>query len=265
MSGCFRSTSIVCPSASSRTRIQARPEATTTAKETPMSEPGIRISNVLLTFSPADLLPFPFRWHPCLQATSNLASSAALNHICILRYQSETARDQLCDSICNSSAKQCPVESRAARFLMGIRSLPSPPAPSTPAVRAAMRGNQRRDTRPELALRSALHARGIRFRVDFPIRPADGVRPIRPDIVFSRAKLAVFVDGCFWHGCPEHGTQPSRNSAYWTAKLERNVERDHRHDALLDEAGWTVVRVWEHEAWHDIAVERIEHHLATIR
>lgn len=128
-----------------------------------------------------------------------------------------------------------------------------------------MRGNQRRDTRPELALRSALHARGMRYRVDFPIRPATGIRPIRPDIVFTRAKIAVFVDGCFWHGCPDHGTKPARNSHYWTAKLERNIQRDHRNNALLEEAGWTVVRIWEHEASNDAVIERVVHQAAHIR
>lgn len=128
-----------------------------------------------------------------------------------------------------------------------------------------MRGNQRRDTRPELALRSALHARGMRYRVDLPIRPATGARPIRPDIVFTRAKIAVFVDGCFWHGCPDHGTKPTRNADYWTAKLERNIERDRRNNALLEEAGWTVIRIWEHEASHDAVIKRVAHQVACIK
>jgi DNA mismatch endonuclease (patch repair protein) len=110
-----------------------------------------------------------------------------------------------------------------------------------------MQGNRRRDTRPERALRSAVFARGLRYRADHPIRAAEGVRPIRADLVFTAVKLAVFVDGCFWHSCPDHGTRPTRNSHYWDAKLERNVERDRRYDALLADAGWTVVRVWEHE------------------
>lgn len=109
-----------------------------------------------------------------------------------------------------------------------------------------MKGNRKRDTAPERALRSALFARGLRYRVDHPIRAAEGVRPIRADVVFVAARLAVFVDGCFWHGCPDHGTRPTRNSHYWDAKLQRNVERDRRHDLLLAEAGWTVVRIWEH-------------------
>ena len=97
---------------------------------------------------------------------------------------------------------------------------------------------------------------GLRFRVDYPVRVADQIRPIRPDIVFTRAKLAVFVDGCFWHGCPEHGTHPQRNSRYWTAKLARNQDRDRRYNVLLATSGWTVVRVWEHET-PDHAAEQI--------
>ncbi|MDQ2631645.1 MAG: very short patch repair endonuclease [Actinomycetota bacterium] len=110
-----------------------------------------------------------------------------------------------------------------------------------------MQGNRRRDTRPERRVRSALFALGLRFRVDYPIRVATQSRPIHADIVFTRAKLAVFVDGCFWHGCPDHGTSPQRNSRYWTAKLARNKDRDQRYDAHLATAGWTVVRIWEHE------------------
>lgn len=93
--------------------------------------------------------------------------------------------------------------------------------------------------------------------MDFPIRPVPEARPIRPDIVFPRAKLAVFIDGCFWHSCPWHGTQPSRNAAYWTAKLKRNVARDRRHDALLAAADWAVLRVWEHEGPRE-AADRIK-------
>lgn len=97
----------------------------------------------------------------------------------------------------------------------------------------------------------------MRYRVDLPIRPAAAARPIRPDIVFERARLAVFVDGCFWHVCPWHGTQPSRNALYWTEKLKRNVARDRRHDALLAAANWTVLRVWEHESVRE-AADRIQ-------
>jgi DNA mismatch endonuclease (patch repair protein) len=121
------------------------------------------------------------------------------------------------------------------------------PLPSSPAVSAAMRGNRRRDTKPELRIRSILHAQGLRYRVDFPITLGD-VR-VRPDIVFTKQRVAVFVDGCFFHACPEHGTQPKRNVDYWQAKLQRNIERDRRVSATLRAADWTVVRIWEHEPW----------------
>jgi DNA mismatch endonuclease, patch repair protein len=107
-----------------------------------------------------------------------------------------------------------------------------------------MQGNRKRDTRPELALRSELHRRGLRYRID--AKPLVGLR-CRADIVFRRQMVAVFVDGCFWHGCPEHGTSPRTNPSYWSAKIARNVERDRRNDAELSAAGWAVVRVWEHE------------------
>jgi DNA mismatch endonuclease (patch repair protein) len=106
---------------------------------------------------------------------------------------------------------------------------------------------RRRDTKPERAIRSLLHAQGFRFRVDLPIR-IDGLRPIRPDIVFTRRRVAVFCDGCFWHGCPEHGLRTGvRNGYYWDPKIAGNVERDWRQTAALEGAGWRVVRFWEHE------------------
>jgi DNA mismatch endonuclease (patch repair protein) len=107
-----------------------------------------------------------------------------------------------------------------------------------------MQGNRGRDTRPEVALRSALHAQGLRFRKHVP--PVPGLR-CRADVVFPRQRVAVFVDGCFWHRCPDHGVSPKTNSPYWKAKLDRNVARDRRNDAALAAAGWTIVRVWEHE------------------
>jgi DNA mismatch endonuclease (patch repair protein) len=124
-----------------------------------------------------------------------------------------------------------------------------------------MAANRRRDTGPELALRSILHATGLRYRVDFPII-VDGVR-IRPDIVFRARRLAVFVDGCFWHSCPEHATQPRSNSAYWKPKLASTVQRDHRQTLLLRKAGWTVLRIWEHELAADAAAAVI-HQLAAL-
>jgi len=117
-----------------------------------------------------------------------------------------------------------------------------------------MQGNRGKDTRPEIALRSALHRRGLRFFKNR--RPLPDVR-CRADIVFPGARVAVFVDGCFWHRCPVHGVSPTANRAYWHAKLDRNVARDRRNDGVLAEAGWRVVRVWEHDDPHR-AAEHIE-------
>ena len=118
------------------------------------------------------------------------------------------------------------------------------PMPSTAAATAVMRGNRSRDTTPEVRLRSALHRRGLRFRKHVAI--ATAARPVRPDVVFPRQRVAVFVDGCFWHGCPEHGTWPAANSAYWTRKLDRNQERDRETTRRLTDDGWVVLRFWEH-------------------
>ncbi len=108
-----------------------------------------------------------------------------------------------------------------------------------------MRGNRRHDTGPELRIRRALHAAGLRYRVDLPVVNPTG--RVRVDVAFTRPQVAVFVDGCFWHGCPEHGTSPRANSDYWQAKLARNRERDRRNDRGLLGAGWRVIRIWEHE------------------
>jgi DNA mismatch endonuclease (patch repair protein) len=109
-----------------------------------------------------------------------------------------------------------------------------------------MQANRRSDTKPEIALRKALHARGYRYRKDFRLDLPGGVR-VRPDIVFTARKVAVFVDGCFWHVCPVHGREPTSNEWYWTPKLRRNIERDRTADAALTASGWQVVRLWEHE------------------
>ena len=118
------------------------------------------------------------------------------------------------------------------------------PHPSSTAASATMRANRRRDTGPERRLRSALHRQGWRFRVDMPINA--GGRKVRPDIVFTKRRVAIFVDGCFWHGCLEHGGQPRSNASYWNAKLMRNIQRDQEDSRDLESAGWKVVRVWEH-------------------
>ncbi|MFD2792922.1 very short patch repair endonuclease [Promicromonospora vindobonensis] len=112
----------------------------------------------------------------------------------------------------------------------------------------------RRDTKPELLLRRELHSRGLRYRVDAPL---PGMTRRRADILFTRRHLAIFVDGCFWHSCPEHGTSPANNGAWWSEKLRRNVERDRQTDAHLRALGWAVIRVWEHEDM-SAAADRIE-------
>ncbi len=129
------------------------------------------------------------------------------------------------------------------------RSLPhmisrAPPA-SSYVARRTMEANRRCETRPERLLRSALHRRGLRFRKDRRLRV--GSRWVRPDIVFGPTRVAVFVDGCFWHRCPMHSTSPRANAAFWEAKFDRNVARDRADDLALEEAGWMVIRVWEHE------------------
>lgn len=102
---------------------------------------------------------------------------------------------------------------------------------------------KRRDNEAELAVRRLLHAAGYRYRVHHPV-PGLPRRTI--DIAFTRAKVAVFIDGCFWHGCPEHGTQPKSNRAWWMAKLEANTRRDQDTSAHLSREGWIVIRAWEH-------------------
>ncbi|MFF3063517.1 very short patch repair endonuclease [Oerskovia sp. NPDC057915] len=115
---------------------------------------------------------------------------------------------------------------------------------SSQAAHRRMQANRRRDTAPELALRRAAHALGLRYRVDArPIRDLNR----RADMVFPGAEVAVFVDGCFWHGCPQHGTNAKQNAAFWSAKIAQNRTRDADTNTRLEQAGWIVVRVWEHE------------------
>ena len=129
------------------------------------------------------------------------------------------------------------------------------PTRSSAVASATMRANRRRDTKPELRLRSALHRRGWRFRVDFPIVTTG--RKVRPDLVFPKRKVAVFVDGCFWHSCPAHGQRPKANAPYWEHKLNLNKDRDLADTRALLNDGWEVVRVWEHEPT-DRAVTMVE-------
>lgn len=122
-----------------------------------------------------------------------------------------------------------------------------------------MSANRRRDTSIELALRRALHARGFRFRVDFaPVNPRR-----RADVVFTSRRIAIFVDGCFWHGCPLHYVAPKTNAAFWEAKVDRNRERDRQADLELKLAGWTSLRIWEHVPVED-AVRAVESKLNSV-
>jgi len=121
-------------------------------------------------------------------------------------------------------------------------------------VSKRMSAARRRDTAAEIALRRELHGRGLRYRVAFPV-PGQRRRTI--DIAFTRARVAVFVDGCFWHGCPDHGTKPRANSDWWARKFGANQARDRDTDRLLAAMDWTVVRVWEHEPV-DEAAARVE-------
>jgi DNA mismatch endonuclease (patch repair protein) len=124
---------------------------------------------------------------------------------------------------------------------------------SSPAVRRSMQSNRPRNTAPEVALRSALHRAGLRF---FKHRRPVAALRCEADIIFPGSRVAVFIDGCFWHGCPQHGTFPKTNAEWWAAKLEATRTRDLKNERALTAAGWTVLRVWEHESTAD-AVARI--------
>jgi DNA mismatch endonuclease (patch repair protein) len=119
-----------------------------------------------------------------------------------------------------------------------------PATPISEEVSRRMARTRGRDTAPELAIRRILHARGLRYFVDRA--PIQGLRR-RADVVFPRARVAVYVDGCFFHGCPQHGTWPKHNAEFWRDKIETNRARDLDTDARLEDAGWAVIRVWEHE------------------
>jgi len=132
------------------------------------------------------------------------------------------------------------------------------PEPLNSTVSAQMQRMPRSSTGPEILIRKELHSRGLRFRVNHPRLPG------RPDIAFTAARIAVFVDGCFWHSCPDHSVLPKNNRDWWRSKLERNVERDREKDTQLETLGWTVVHVWEHEEPPE-AAEAIEQLWRSVR
>lgn len=120
----------------------------------------------------------------------------------------------------------------------------SPPPPADRAAAMRMRSVRRKDTAAEMAVRRLAHRRGLRYRVHASV---PGLVRVRPDMVFVRSRVAVFIDGCFWHGCPIHGTVPISNSSWWLEKLASNVKRDKRAREVLESLGWTVLRFWEHD------------------
>lgn len=131
----------------------------------------------------------------------------------------------------------------------GARSQSSEPVPLTSQVSRTMKRVRQKGTKPEKALSSELFRRGMRYRVNYKNVPGS------PDMAFTRAKIAVFLDGCFWHACPLHGSVPKNNRKWWEAKLERNVARDRKTDLALEELGWISLRYWEHDDIDEIADE----------
>lgn len=125
--------------------------------------------------------------------------------------------------------------------MVGERTTPGNVARTTSS---RMARQKRRDTDPEMRLRRLLHRKGLRYRVDLPL---EGMPRRRADMTFVRERVVVFVDGCFWHRCPVHATAPANNSAWWEHKLRGNVARDRETDGRLREAGWVVLRFWEHQ------------------
>lgn len=125
--------------------------------------------------------------------------------------------------------------------------------PSSPGISARMSRQASKDTNAELAVRRLLHAAGLRYRVEYPV---PGMARRRIDVAFTRAKVAVLIDGCFWHGCPEHATRPKANAEWWRQKLDRNMARDAETTEHLTAAGWEVLRFWEHETAEEV-VQRI--------
>ena len=122
--------------------------------------------------------------------------------------------------------------------------------PSSPGVSARMSRQASKDTSAELAVRRLLHAAGLRYRVEYPV---PGMKRRRVDVAFTRARVAVLIDGCFWHGCPQHATQPKANAEWWRKKLDRNMARDRETTEHLTAQGWLVLRFWEHDAPEEVA------------
>jgi DNA mismatch endonuclease, patch repair protein len=141
---------------------------------------------------------------------------------------------------------------RAAHSTIVLSRLSTASCATTPAVRRVMQGNKSRDTKPEIAVRSAVHALGMRYRVS--ARPLRDLRRTA-DLVFRNARVAVFVDGCFWHGCPEHHAPPKTNASYWTTKIQGNRSRDEDTTERLRQQGWTVLRFWSHEEPLSVATQ----------
>jgi DNA mismatch endonuclease (patch repair protein) len=146
------------------------------------------------------------------------------------------------------------------RPIQPARNLPAPP-PSDRQTRKRMTRQGRRDTKPEILLRKKLTKRGLRYRVD--CSPVEGIRS-KADIVFPRLRLAIFVHGCFWHGCPEHARPTKSNTKWWAEKIAANRQRDMETSEKLSAAGWHVERIWEHEAPEE-AADRIAALVAVLR
>jgi DNA mismatch endonuclease (patch repair protein) len=123
--------------------------------------------------------------------------------------------------------------------------IPKVPGPSSDNVRKAMKAIKSKNTKPEIALRKALYKEGFRFRIHYKL-------PGKPDIVFPGKKLALFVDGCFWHGCQKCEKKPKTNTNYWNKKIARNMQRARTVNRKLNMQGWSVIRIWEHEVLNDI-------------
>ena len=129
--------------------------------------------------------------------------------------------------------------------------VPKAPSASSEQVKSSMKGNRDKNTKPELRLRSAIHKAGIRFRIHYNLIG-------KPDIVFPSKRLAIFVDGCYWHGCPKCYKEPKTNTDYWRKKIARNQQRAKTVRRQLNQNGWQVMRVWEHEVLknsHDVILK----------